>query len=340
MSKSTRELLIERIKEYVSDNNIQSLGIAWVGGEPLCDWRGLTEISGRLYDFCKKKKCKYVSSIITNATLLYPERSLKLGKAPYNVDSVQITLDGYWHDSTRKYRGKQKSTLAAIFKNLPAALDNLNVVIRINLPRDKNISKEKLADFICSLSRFSKKEVNWYIAGILGVTAESKAKVKKEWRIYDLSRFETEIHILVAKRQGKKYAPSLPLQRSMGCGFESRDSVCVDSEGYIYKCWHHLGNDEKIIGHIDNSMTWNQYIESTLFRKWLAWNPHEVAMCKQCLALPLCQGKCFDIAFQKGEESTARCDLIRYNLKKRVLLSTEAILEQRALASDSKPCGD
>jgi len=60
----------------------------------------------------------------------------------------------------------------------------------------------------------------------------------------------------------------------------------------LYKCWHHLGNKEKIVGTIfeKNIFTNIDYVADCMLKQGLFDEE-----CKKCVLFPSCNSGCFDM---------------------------------------------
>jgi len=126
--------LLEFAREKLPEDG--SLNVTWFGGEPLLAMETIEFLHRNLQAICMERNGKYnVNSMITNGYLLSGEVAERL--QAMNITSVQITLDGppEIHDRRRPL-ADGSGTFAAIVKNMKAAKDRLNIVVRVNV--DKN----------------------------------------------------------------------------------------------------------------------------------------------------------------------------------------------------------
>lgn len=77
-----------------------------------------------------------------------------------------------------------------------------------------------------------------------------------------------------------------------GCMCQQMNAFVVGPEGELYKCWHHLGIQEKVIGSIFDSQTITNY--SLLADIMVHGDAILDTKCKMCVLFPSCYGGCMD----------------------------------------------
>lgn len=111
-----------------------------------------------------------------------------------------------------------------------------------------------------------------------------------------------------------------PFIQSKGCMANQLNGLLIGPEGELYKCWHHLGNKEKIVGSVfEKSVFTNvDYFADCMLKQGLFDE-----QCKQCVLFPSCGSGCFDMR-EKNENycipaKTMLEDFleIHYEMKKR-----------------------
>jgi len=339
MEFETQNLLIHRMKEYIDNNKIKHVNISWIGGEPLCNFKAIGKISEEIYKHCKASNCFFTASIVTNGSLLTNEIASQLAYPPYNIQYLQITIDAYWHDQSRPFRHNNKrSSLQATLAGLKEAAKKLphRIWVRINVPCGKeNITPKKIADFVIKLKQDLKLEdlVSFYLAPVQPHTPEARLGVEAIWPHRKFAFLYRAVEKRIAKHSELMYSPGMPSRSFMPCGYEYRDNICVDSNGYIYKCWHHLGVLDKVIGDISKPLTLENYFASNAYHIWSKWNPLTITKCKKCKFLPTCMGFCFDHAFELGRNDPGRCIRRKFTIKEDCYDQVEALLMQRFVST-------
>lgn len=98
------------------------------------------------------------------------------------------------------------------------------------------------------------------------------------------------------------------------CCAEVLNSLVIDSEGYIYKCWNQVGNSSDSIGNItSNDFDFVNYKHGY----WLERNPVNNTKCKTCNLLPVCMGGCPYNDLVLGQKDN--CDSIKFNVRETML---------------------
>lgn len=90
MSQEVQDKIVEFVKQQIK--HVESVNIAWYGGEPLLAFDVVKDISERVINMCKEKNIMYSSSIVTNGYFLTKDISADLERL--HINSAQITLDG------------------------------------------------------------------------------------------------------------------------------------------------------------------------------------------------------------------------------------------------------
>jgi uncharacterized protein len=96
------------------------------------------------------------------------------------------------------------------------------------------------------------------------------------------------------------YTPEIyPFRTSKGCMCQKMNSFLIAPDGSLYKCWHHLGISDKIVGNIFNeNIITNQ---NQLADMMLQGDTLFISECQECILFPSCNGGCSDL--RKKNES-------------------------------------
>lgn len=110
------------------------IDLRWFGGEPLIG----ESIIDRICESMRKIGVKYRSSMISNGSLVTEELAEK-AKSTWNLESIQITLDGREEEYLLRkcYQSFNGSPYRAVLKGIHALLDQrIRVNIRLNVDED------------------------------------------------------------------------------------------------------------------------------------------------------------------------------------------------------------
>lgn len=148
-----------------SYNDCKKLRIVLYGGEPLLNKKTIKFILPKLYQIAMQKNLLFEVGILTNGELL--NEGIVSFLSAYNLDRVQITLDGYGktHD-LRRFRKDGAGTFDKISKNI---LDSLNqglvkkIHLRVNFDQQNIDSIPILFDFLAENKLQNKIEFSFGI---------------------------------------------------------------------------------------------------------------------------------------------------------------------------------
>lgn len=286
-TEKDEKTLVNAIKTYIVENNIQKLHIEWFGGEPLLKYDSICKIMKDLKMFCEEKGKDFSATMTTNAYLLTEEKFLKL----YELGCVtyQITIDGLKevHDKTRKLKNGN-STWSQIIYNLDKIKEtnkDYSIRLRFNycweiidhLDEFFIFLKEKYLDdsrFSIYPARMNDYNKDLPVAGIDNrydyVTTDFLLDKMKEYNILP----EHYIKSLVF--------PSV-------CYGRMHNNYVIDYDLSIKKCTELLYDECNIVGKIENNR-FNIYEEK--LNKWII--PPESLIkkydCINCQDSSICMG--------------------------------------------------
>ena len=306
MGEKVQDEIIDFIKSEIK--NIKNLSITWYGGEPLIAKKIIYSLSEKILALCEENKVVYTSFIITNASLLTDQDILLFKK--YNIKRAQVTIDGPKdvHDS-RRISCDGKSTFDLLISNVNKLIDSgLDVIVRINVDKE-NINKIKELIFILKdrIDKYSKLKIDFGKVSTLKEVCKSIEKScfdNEEYADLLLSLTDNIINMGFDINKMNIY----PQVRYNYCCADYVNSFVIDVDGFIYKCWNHVGVEDKSCGHISEM----EKIVSNEYLKWIQWNPLKNIKCKECKMLPICMGGCQDLVIDKKNDPV--CDTVKYNL--------------------------
>lgn len=290
ISSDLQSAILEFIKKH---KKIKSLYVVWYGGEPLLARDVIRKLSTQIKEYCNANQIIYSSSMLTNLTLMN-ENDCEFFKE-CSINKFQVTLDGSRkvHNRTR-IEPHSIDSYGKIIKNLNTLLsNNFNIDLRINLNKN-NISD--LDDLFAELSGNLLKTDNLHIyPGKITMysnvckSIESACISDEDWSNTELLFFEKSIQYGFKDNVGSFI---ILKPRFLSCGAEQRNSVVIDSKGYLYKCLVHVGNREKSYGMVTDDCT-----DNAKSIEWIIESPLSFGKCRSCSRLPICMGGCKDERF-------------------------------------------
>lgn len=292
MTKDQADQYIKFITQTAKIKKVDNITINLFGGEPMVNIEIGFYILKNIKEFCTQNNINFVSTIITNGTLLNEENLLRL--LELNCRSIQITLDGLkeTHD-TRRMDKKGNGTFDKIIKVLQllnekvGTLKSFNTVIRINIDK---ININGTYDLLKYIGKDGMNLTNCTVDfGIVRGLTESCSAYSNNCFV------EEEIGPVLydlwdaAEKQGFFYNIR-PARHWMYCGLYGDNQYTVTPDCEVYKCWEHAGEKEHCIGKLDENGNLTDI--RFAFYDWMSHTPMECEDCKNCAYLPNCGGGC------------------------------------------------
>ena len=255
----------------------KELKLNWFGGEPLLGKSMISYICGRL----REEGIDFRSKMISNGYLFTPELA-KLAKADWNLQKVQITLDGTEdiYNRTKAYVNVTGSPYQKVLDNIRTLLsEDIRVSVRMNLDTHNTDDLERLIDELAA--RFSEYDnFSCYVHELFDHEGfQTVTHTEEEWN--SLKDRKTALLSLIAKKglQSARSKKDLASLRKVFCMADSPFSVTVNPLGQIGKCEHyaysHLVGDT--VHGITDKAEWNSWLNSSYFDK-----------CSLCALYPAC----------------------------------------------------
>ena len=96
-----------------------------------------------------------------------------------------------------------------------------------------------------------------------------------------------EIYSLISELTGKKFYYSYVYTKNKctSCGIVSANNLVIGPKGELYKCDHHIGDKNYVVGNVKQGLLFNKpYYDYCTIK-----HPKK---CLRCKLLPLCYGGC------------------------------------------------
>lgn len=319
--------ILKVTKNYFESKKPRTLSVTFYGGEPLLEFEKMIKLSDEFQKLCKEYDVFYDPFVVTNGYNLTKERAKRLSEV--GIKSVIITVDGQ-KDLHDKYRPLKSGngTYNTLVKNIQDVQDVIHVQIRTNISKDSVLSvKEMIKEFV---QRKLKVTFDFQMVEIVPGTPNSfkdQTLTLEEFADVEVRLYEEVL----------KYFPKYPFNPFKKVRFARCDALCqnslvVDTDGHLFKCWGEVGSSNKNVGKIhDGKIKLNHRLE-----RWTSWSPFENERCKNCEILPLCMGGCvfneivvdkFHALAVKKPQST--CIPLKYNLKEMIKLVVKNEMKKR-----------
>lgn len=150
------ELIINHIKTYLLENDIESYVLSWFGGEPLTQPEIIDYMSGELRSFCNEHDIEFSGGVTTNGALLTSSTAEILTK--HGINHFQIAIDGdqETHDKN-KFDTIHESSFNLILSNV-ANLLRINPDAKITLRFNYTPATVKKLHLVDEINKFISPE--------------------------------------------------------------------------------------------------------------------------------------------------------------------------------------
>jgi uncharacterized protein len=304
MNEDMVNQVIQGMKAFCSETGVHQLGLTLYGGEPLLHAKASLKIVTTMGEWAQNTGMAYNCSMITNGTLL-TEKVLQ-DFEPF-LKMIQVTLDGPqdYHD-TRRIQKTGEGTYDTIMKAVELARDRgILVMVRIQVATD---NVDMLGDLFSDFRErgFNKDEgIKAYLFPLMEINDVCSS--------YASLCSEEEAQMLPGLwRKAREYELELvgkPIQISVSpyCSFAAKNSFLIDPLGDVYTCVSVVGDPAYKVAHMSEKGLTGITPE---FYRFTVRSPTDIALCSDCVLLPLCGGGCAHRAYQKhGTYQAGDCTL-------------------------------
>lgn len=225
------------IAEYIEKNcGGKPVRLRWFGGEPLYNVRIIDIICGKLRD----KKIEYVSNMVTNG-YLFDEQIIERAKSLWNLQNIQITLDG-----TEKIYNRVK---AFIYKDVNPFLrvtDNIerllaagfNVHVRMNMDFHNEAELYDLVNYLHD--RYSQFDnFTAYSHLLFEENGKQRTLEEKEKLVKEYIKLEKYMH----DKGIFRYSVLTNTYKKATCMASKDNSVVVMTDGRLGKCEYYTDSN-------------------------------------------------------------------------------------------------
>jgi uncharacterized protein len=304
MTPEVMNSLVDFVKKRAQ--SLERLDINWYGGEPLLAMDIIEDLSTRLIDLGKEKQFAYTSSIVSNGYLLSREIVDRL--VALNVSVCQVTLDGpaRLHNVKRPLKNGKES-FQTIVDNIRYACTKMMISVRINI--DKTFDAPIIAELLAELKQAGVQQrvaVNFGQIESLSTTCAAVAEACYE--VADFSQVEIGYYRQLLDDGFR--IEKLPRPNAAFCMAHQISAFVVDPEGYLYRCWNYVGDHDKAMGHIRDTVDY----QNPNFTQLFAFDPFSDPLCSKCDILPICMGGCPSNRVDRGQTGDEACPSWKHNL--------------------------
>lgn len=284
----------DAIFDFIVKNNPNRIHVCWYGGEPLLAKESIYRISEKIISLGKE----YDSSIVTNGYLLDREFIHKMNDL--KLKTVQITIDGdkQTHNKRRPHNNNADS-FDVIMNNIKElSVSNKDVLLSIRI----NVDKTNMYEFVNVYRQIKKinPSIHVYPGFVHDASCKSSVCIDDNVeRIKFYSMLYNDYNIYIPEM-----IPNIVLS---SCMARCMNSFLIGPMGEIYKCWHHLGNNNKVVG---NLMDKRILTDIDMFARLMKENDYiDNKKCMDCKYFPVCGGGCADLKTQNNNDN---CSIFKY----------------------------
>lgn len=313
MSKEVQDAILDYVRLNKQREDFKILSINWYGGEPLLEIDTIEYLHKEFVKLGEELNFEVrEDGIVTNGYLLTEDISNRLEKIGLNT--IQITIDGpeHIHDK-RRFLANKKGTFQRIINNVINASRKFAIGIRSNVDTMNIDYMREYIDYIKELKEQTKSNFRIYFSATTpensGGCHNTTCFTNYEFAEELIKLYKYCLDVGVDFSYYPVYSPTV-------CAAINYNSVVIEPNGNIHKCWNTIGDDSEAVGNVLDKEEVNENYEII---KWLNYSLN--TNCKDCMScdvLPLCKGGCPDRTLKKGKPV---CFEYKYNLEDMIKLN-------------------
>ncbi|RLF83496.1 radical SAM/SPASM domain-containing protein [Thermococci archaeon] len=304
------ETILKFAKSHRQGDKKPLISVSFYGGEPLLNWKGCRYTLERLEEMKEDGEIRdYSTGFITNGTLINYELIEAINE--YNVNSMQITLDGPREvHNKRRIRPNGEGTFDEIIENIKLLKNGVNNE-KFHLGLRINVDKTNF-ETIPELLEFLKKEGLDDIPISYGIVRGNFPYCHSNCGIY-FSGVDLQKALPYLWREAYRRGFNVwtrPNLRFIYCGYDHPFGYVIDPELKVYPCWEMVGIEEYQIGEIQEDGSLKIY---PFYYDVKSRDPTEYEECRKCKLLPVCMGGCAAESIRRnGHPNGPGCDINKY----------------------------
>lgn len=304
----------ESLRRYLlpvlESGRFANLHLRWFGGEPLTAMQSIEKITAGMKVLCGSLGLRYSADVVTNGTLLTRSVAEKLFEL--HAKDIQVTFDGHRRVHNGVRRGPNfLETYDILLNNLEAAADLLRIRVRIHVaPYNFSGIKDLLLDLKTRDLQTRLKSI--YFAPLFDYRQEGKsvafqAAHQKFMSSEHFARSQVELHRM-ALEMGFSLPDPLDVDYGV-CTALRENTVVVNSDGSLTKCYMDAGDPEEAFGHLSEEV--HRPLKKSI---WRDTNFAKDDDCRSCDFAPVCLGGCAKQG-QHGADKSMICTPLKYNYR-------------------------
>ena len=313
MAPEVQDEIVALAGRMLDAGHARRLVITWFGGEPLMGAGAIDIISDEL----AAKGIGYTSRMVSNC-LLFDEGLVQRAKERWNLNYVQVTLDGTEevYNRTKAFVDYEGSAFQRVLDNMDLLLDaEITVAVRLNLHADNLDDLLALIDQLAE--RFGGRKGIGAYAAMLREDDGTLVGFDSETAAFEAYAAMTDRLLstgLASQRAGNR---NLKLNHCMA---DSDTAVTIMPEGTISKCEHY--SETELVSSIDSD-EWDTELLQSWKERWPA-----TELCHGCPRYPICYN------LRKCPYTRTPCNELERDIRIQQLIQSVAVEYRRAVEED------
>ena len=273
--------MVGKVIDYIdrTRNKDSKLSLQWFGGEPLMNKKAINRICSSLAE----RKIEFGSSMISNG-YLFDEETIDDAKKKWNLNSVQITLDGTedTYNRVKSYVYKDVNAYKRVLDNIDNLLSSgIEVSIRLNIDV---YNTKYIRCLINELAlRFKgKKGVTIYSHTLYEEVGKCGGFIRTDEHRKEICDFQKSLEdeiVSLGLADSKHYMIDRKFKVHF-CMADTAGSIVILPDGHLTKCESCLDGD--YVGHIDD-----ECLNDDMLAKYSKCY-EKLEECKTCILYPGC----------------------------------------------------
>lgn len=313
--KDMTEKTASDVANYIitSSKGADKIKLRWFGGEPLYNSKVIDIICTKLHD----ANINFFSNFVSNG-YLFDDEAIKRGKEIWNINDVQITLDGteeiYNRCKAFIYRDG-RSAFKVVTDNMERLLEaDIGVKVRMNMDAHNEQDLYKLADYLSE--RFGKYNKFLYYVHLLFEDSGKVQMERSDFERHEMIRKFFAFDDYVRSKQNYPLRTVKKLVQYNQCMADDPTTTIISPDGELGRCEHY--SDTDFWGSIYSKEINQDVIDDFKRTKYLGTLCDKCAMYPMCIQLIRCAqtipNRCDDVDKQLHNRTIDRIILETYDL--------------------------
>lgn len=282
----SERVALDTAQYIIKSSGAKPVTFRWFGGEPLYNYEAIDIICRVLRD----NNIEYSSSMVSNG-YLFDDAIIEKSKDLWNLENVQITLDGTEeiYNRCKAFIYKDTNAFQRVMENIHKLLESgINVKIRMNMDTHNSDDLFALVDQLAE--KFGNYSNLTVYTHLLFDNTDEKRKNRKFDERYMLMEIHKKLSAYI-KSKGFEVRHTLDgYFRKNQCMADSDSAVVIAPDGSLGKCEHF--SDDNFFGSI-----YSECVDKTVIDGFKQRRPVD-SLCAKCPMYPACirLKKCPDIS--------------------------------------------